>query len=121
MLLVMVNQSQKLLYVSFVGEVRPGAFPAGRAQITAVLGGLSPGFRYLADLSQLISMSAECAVEMGLTMDLIRNAGVGQVVRVIPDPSKDIGMNILTIFHYPHHLKVANYETLAEALQALGL
>jgi hypothetical protein len=54
-------------------------------------------------------------------MELIGRAGVGMVVRVIPDPSKDIGMNILTIFHYPQQLQVVTCQNLAEALQALGL
>ncbi len=120
MLLVTVNLSKQLLYVSFVGEVRPEAFPPGRAELAAVLQEFSPGFRYLVDFSQLVAMDADCAVEIGLTMDFIREAGVGQLARVIPDPTKDIGINILTLFHYPHELKVTNHETLAEALQALG-
>jgi len=59
--------------------------------------------------------------EMGRVMELIAQAGVGMVVRVIPDPSKDIGMNILTIFHYPPGLHVATCRNLTEAAGALGL
>jgi hypothetical protein len=33
-------------------------------------------------------------------MDLIDQHGVSFVVRVIPNPKQDIGMNILTLFHY---------------------
>ena len=39
----------------------------------------------------------------------------------IPDPSKGIGMNILTIFHYPDQLRVVTCQNLAEAVKALGL
>jgi hypothetical protein len=121
MLLITSNRSKQLLSASFIGDVRPEDLPNGRKEVATELAGLSPGFHYLADFSQLKSMTLECAAEMGLTMDLIGKAGVGMVVRVIPDPTKDIGMNILTIFHYPHHLKVVTCPTLAEALQALGL
>lgn len=121
MLLVTANKSRQLLSVSFIGEVRPEEFPAGRSELAAELAGFSPSFHYLADFSQLVSMHPDCAPEMGLTMELIAKAGVGMVVRVIPDPSKDIGMNILTVFHYPPELQVVTCQTLAEAIRALGL
>ena len=54
-------------------------------------------------------------------MDLIGHAGVGLVVRVIPDASKDIGMNILTVFHYPHRPRVVTCQNLTDAARALGL
>jgi hypothetical protein len=121
MLLVTSNKSKQLLYVSFIGEVRPADFPRGRAEMATELEGLSPGFHYLVDFSQLVSMGLDCTPEMGRTMELIGKAGVGLVVRVIPDPSKDIGMNILTIFHYPHGLHVVTCKNLTEAARALGL
>ena len=121
MLLVTSNKSKRLLYVSFIGEVQPAEFQAGRDEIVAELSALSPGFHYLVDFSQLVSMSLDCEIEMGLTMDLLSQAGVGLVVRVIPDPAKDIGMNILTVFHYPPQLQVVTCQNLVEAFQALGL
>jgi anti-anti-sigma regulatory factor len=121
MLLVTSNQSKQLLYLNFVGIVRPEEFSSGRADLTAQLAGLSPGFRYLVNLTDLEFMGVDCMVELGRMMELIGQAGVGLLVRVIPDPSKDIGMNILTIFHYPHRLRVVNCQNLAEAVKALGL
>ena len=121
MLLITSNRSKQLLSVSFIGDVRPEEFQNGRKELATEMAGLSPGFHYLADFSQLTSMSVDCAPEMGRTMDLIGQAGVGLLVRVIPDPSKDIGMNILTIFHYPPELKVVTCQNLAEAFQALEL
>ena len=66
-------------------------------------------------------MGLDCAPELGRMMELIGQAGVGLVVRVIPDPGKDIGLNILTVFHYPHHLRVVTCQNMAEAARALGL
>jgi hypothetical protein len=54
-------------------------------------------------------------------MDLIDQRGVGLIVRVIPDPSKDIGLSILTIFHYPRQPRIITCNTLAEAIQQLAL
>jgi len=41
------------------------------------------------------------------------------VVRVVPDPHKDIGLNILSQFHYGPQIKLVTFESLAEALSAL--
>jgi hypothetical protein len=41
------------------------------------------------------------------------------VVRVIPDPHKDIGLNILSLFHYRRGVRIVTCETLEEAMRAL--
>jgi len=121
MLLVTSNKEKQLLMAHLIGPVRPAEFAAGREELAAELLGLSHGFRYLVDFTHLESMGLECMSEMGRVMELIAQAGVGMVVRVIPDPSKDIGMNILTIFHYPHGLHVATCQNMTEAASVLGL
>ena len=121
MLLVTSNKSKQVLHISYSGQVRLEDLQSGREDLTAQLGDLSPDFHLLADFSELESMGLDCAPELGRMMELIGQAGVGLVVRVIPDPSKDIGLNILTVFHYPHHLRVVTCRNMAEAARALGL
>ena len=41
------------------------------------------------------------------------------MVRVIPDPQKDIGLNILSQFHYGPNIKLTTVESLAAALSML--
>jgi hypothetical protein len=41
------------------------------------------------------------------------------VVRVVPDPHKDIGLNILSQFHYGPKIKLVTFESLAEALSMM--
>jgi len=121
MLLVTSNKSKQLLYISYNGQLRLEELQSGRDDLTTQLGELSRGFHLLVDFSRLESMGLDCAPELGRMMELIGQAGVGLVVRVIPDPSKDIGLNILTVFHYPHHLRVVTCQNMAEAARALGL
>jgi anti-anti-sigma regulatory factor len=121
MLLVTSNKSRRLLHIRYIGRVQPAEFQHGQKDLTTQLEELSPRFRLLADFSQLESMGLDCEAELGRMMELIGQAGVNLVVRVIPDPSKDIGMNILTAFHYPHRLQVVTCENLVEAAGALGL
>ena len=121
MLLVTSNKSKQLLHISYSGQVRLEELQSGREDLTTQLGELSPDFHLLADFSRLESMRLDCAPELGRMMELIGQAGVGLVVRVIADPSKDIGLNILTVFQYPHHLRVVTCQNMAEAARALGL
>ena len=71
MLLVTSNKSRQLLYVSYIGRVRPEEFQQGREDLKAQLRELSTGFRLLADFSQLESMKLDCEPELGRTMELI--------------------------------------------------
>ena len=121
MLLVTSNLPNRLLYLCFIGTMLPEDFQGAREDVARQLAGLPASFRYLVDLSHLEVMGLECTTELGHLMDLISQAGVGLVVRVIPDPSRDIGMNILTVFHYSQAVQVVTSPNLAEAVKVLGL
>jgi hypothetical protein len=53
-------------------------------------------------------------------MDLCSAGGVSSVVRVIPDPTKDIGFNIIARFHMPAPVRMETHETLAEAISSVA-
>jgi len=80
---------------------------------------LKPGFLLLTDLSNLESMEASCAPELGAIMDLCSAKGMLSVVQVIPDPSKDIGFDLISRFHHDPPVRTQTYESLAEAIKAL--
>ena len=120
MLFVTSNKSKRLLHINYSGKVRLEELQSNREDLASQLKGLSPNFHLLADFSRLESMGLDCAPELGRMMELIGQAGVGLVVRIIPDPSKDIGLNILTVFHYPHHPRVVTCESMAEAARTLA-
>ncbi len=86
-----------------------------------LLADLPPGFRVLVDLGRLEHMELACLTEIGRGMEMIDRKGVGLVVRVIPDPSKDIGLNILTAFHYAHPPQLVTCKNMTEAAKALAL
>ena len=121
MVLATSNPAQRLLFLNYLGQVRPDELRRGQADIKTLLVGLPAGFRLLVDLSGLEIMDPDCAPDLGRMMELIEQSGVGLVVRVIPEPDKDIGFNILTIFHYPHHPRIITCETMAEAVRRLSL
>ena len=121
MILATVNKSKQLLYLSFIGDVQVNELVEGRDELARLLADLEPGFRLLTDLGQLDSMSLDCAPELGKNMELCDQKGVGLIVRVIPDPMKDIGLGILSRFHYPHRPRTVTCESMIEAAKLLSL
>jgi len=119
MVLATINRPQELLYLNLFGDVLANELVLYRAEIAALLTDLKPGFRLITDLARLNSIEIEAAPEIGRVMDMCDQKGVGMVIRVIPDPSKDIGLNILTFFHYHHGPKTITCATLEEAVKTL--
>lgn len=121
MFLVTLNKPKQLLVMRYCDHVTAAQLKAGFGDLKALLAELPPGFHLLADCSQLESMGQDCVPEISAGMELIDAHAPARLVRVIPDPSKDIGLNILTAFHYKRRPHIVNCKTLTEAVQALEL
>lgn len=121
MFLATTNKSKRLLYFTFIQHVRPTELARGREDVATLLADWPAGFRLLADWSHLESMDAACAPEIGKTMELCDQKGVAMIVRVIPDPQKDIGVNILSLFHYEHRVRAVTCKSMEEAAKLLSL
>jgi hypothetical protein len=121
MFLATTNKAKRLLYLGYIGRVTAEQLREGAKEASELLEGLEPGFRVLADFTRLESMETGSAAEIGKLMELADKRGVELVARVIPDPSKDIGLNILQLFHYKRRLEVVTCGTMEEAAKALKI
>lgn len=119
MVLVTSNKLKQFLCLTYIGVVAPDEINRGRKEINGLLADLKPGFGLLVDMTQLTSMGLDCVDEIGRNMEAADRAGVGTVVRVIPDPNKDIGMNILSIFHYHNHPRIVTCDNMLDGVKAL--
>ena len=70
---------------------------------------------------EILIRSVDRAAEIGRLMELFDQQGIGMVLRVIPDPAKDFGFNILSAFHYHRLHKTITCEKLLEAAEILDL
>ena len=120
MIKIEVEPGRKLLTVTYCGHVVPSEFEPAMGEIREGLGKLQPGFRLLTDLGGLEAMDYSCAPLVDEAMDLIDCAGVSTVVRIVPDPKKDIGFRVMSYFHYRPEVGVVTVETVEEAERALG-
>jgi hypothetical protein len=117
---VEVIRPQNLMVMRFARHVGPEEMKRHEETVQTLLKELQPHFSLLSDLSDLESMDPACLIYIRRVMDLLNKHGVSQVVRVIPDPHKDIGLNILSLFHYRRRLPIVTCQSLAEAMQTLA-
>ena len=121
MFLVTSNKTRQLVHLSYIQRVKPVELQRGLEDLKSLLAEMAPGFRVFVDFGRLEAMGLDCVPEIGLSMELLDQYRAGLVVRLIPDPTKDIGLNILTAFHYKRRPRIVTCKGLLEAAKALAL
>jgi anti-anti-sigma regulatory factor len=116
---VEIDRSKRLLVISALQQVTAEQAKLAAKQVRELVRDVAPGFRVLADFRWLESMDSAAAPHVAQIMDALAEKGVSSITRVMPDPHKDIGLNILSQFHYGPEIQIATFETLADALQSL--
>lgn len=112
---------KNVLHVRFMGQVTTGQFDAFHRELPELLGPLREGFILISDFSDLTEMDFACWRPMASLMERMVKAGVGEVIRVLDDPVKDIGCGILSSFHYPASLPVKIFNRRAEVMERYQL
>ena len=116
---VEADKSKRLVVISAAGRVTKEEAKQAAQRVRDILKDFAPGFRVLADFRWLQSMDTAAARHLAEIMDALTEKKVESVIRVMPDPHKDIGLNILSQFHYAPEIQITTFETLADALQSL--
>ena len=116
---VELDRSKRLLVISATQRVTAEQAKLAAQRVRELLHDVVPGFRVLADYRWLDSMDPAAARHIAKIMDAIAEKRAASVTRVIPDPHKDIGLNILSQFHYGPEIEITTFETLADALQSI--
>jgi len=117
---VELDRSKRLLVISALQRVTAEEAKLASQRVRELVRDIDPGFRVLADFRWLDSMDSAAARHVAEIMDALAEKGVASVTRVMPDPHKDIGLNILSQFHYGPEIQIATFETLADALQTMA-
>jgi anti-anti-sigma regulatory factor len=117
---VELDRSKRLLVISAAQKVTAAEAKMVVQRIHEVLQDVVPGFRVLADFRGLVSMDSAAARHIAEIMDALAEKNVASVTRVMPDPHKDIGLNILSQFHYGRDVTITTFETLADAVQSIA-
>src|SRR5947207_2025451 len=87
------DRSKRLLVISAAGRVTKKEVESVALRIREMMKEVTPGFRVLTDFRWLERMDPAAAVPLAEIMDALAEKDVAAVVRVVPDPHKDIGLN----------------------------
>jgi anti-anti-sigma regulatory factor len=117
---VELDRSKRLLVISAAQKVTAEEAKMVAQRIREVLQDVAPGFHVLADFRGLQSMDSAAARHIAEIMDALAEKEVTSVTRVMPDPHKDIGLNILSQFHYGPDVTITTFDTLADAVQNIA-
>jgi anti-anti-sigma regulatory factor len=115
-----LDRSKRLLVISAAQRVTAEEAKMVAQRIRDVLQDVAPGFHVLADFRGLQSMDSAAARHIAEIMDALAEKEVASVTRVMPDPHKDIGLNILSQFHYGPDVTITTFDTLADAVQSIA-
>jgi hypothetical protein len=121
MFLATTNKARRLLHLSYLHNVTLAELERGYPEVVALVAELPDGFQVLTDLGRLESMDIACEEIIGRTMEMLEQHGLKLVVRVIANPSADIGLNIIGLFHYSKKIRIVTCETMVEAARVLEL
>lgn len=117
---VEARPDRHLLVIRYRGHVRSSAVERCAREVALALMDLKPGFRLLADFTDLRMMDLDCAHPLQEIMRLCNGREVSMVVRIMPRPEQDIGLRIMSFFHYGPAVRIETYGTCAEAEKLLS-
>ena len=120
MYFVETDTTKRFVVISVAGRVSAQEARETAQRVHDLLQNIAPGFVALTDFRWLESMETAAAPFIAEIMDALSAKKVSAVVRVVPDPHKDIGLNILSKFHYGSETRILTFETLADAVQSLA-
>ena len=116
---VALNQDENTLTISYRDRVTYDETRLREQEVKLALPILELDFRLVVDLTGLESMDLSCSPCIANIMERCNAAGVTEVLRIIPDPTRDIGLQILSFFHYSPDVYVHTCASLAEATELL--
>ena len=119
MVSVEISESKRLLVFSAAGHVSREEVKQAAEEVRNALQDVAPGLRALTDFRWLDSIRPSAAPHIAEIMELLAEKQVASVIRIIPGTGKNIGLNILSQFHYGRELPITTVETLVEALDRL--
>jgi hypothetical protein len=117
---VRIDEAKNLLVIRYRGCVSASDVKRCAEEVRTALPKIQTGFRLLADFTELESMDVACVPQIKNIMELCDAKGVSAVAWIIPDPKRDIGLQIMSYFHYSGDVSIVTCENLSDAMKILS-
>jgi len=109
------DANKGLVIIRYRGRVAPAHVAACAGEVANALAEMPAGFCLLVDLTELESMSVACVPYLEEIMRFCDAKEVSAVIRVVPDARRDIGLQIMSRFHYRRTVEFVTCKSLNEA------
>ena len=114
---IKLDQTRNIIFITLKNIFTVQEAKAVLEKVKEIIPKLKKGFKLVNDLSLLERIDSEARTDIEKTMDLFNKNGISTIIRIIPDANKDIGFNILSLFHYSKDVTIHTYESFEEALK----
>jgi anti-anti-sigma regulatory factor len=120
MVSIHADPDRQILTFKFAGQVSAADMQLKVEDLSRELERLNSGFVAFTDLSELDFMENAGTAQIATYMDLCTAKGVGRIVRLISDPARDVGFQLLSVFHHEKGVRTITCANLEDAHKALG-
>ena len=117
---ISVDENENIISIKIEGGFNLEQADKAQNEIALILQKVKRGFTVLTDMSLLHEMSPESFKSISKTMDMFNAYGIARAIRVMPDISKDIGFNIMDMFHYSPDVKIRTFECMDKAREYIN-
>lgn len=115
MITVSYDEKHNAIIIEYSGIVDAAEAARFFSEIQTLVPKCRKGFNILADMSMLQVMAPETLETVKKAMDFFNAHGVEEIIRVIPDPSQDVGFSIMSLFHYSKEVKFSTVRSRKDA------
>jgi len=119
MVKVSYDDEHNTVIIEFEGNIDIAQAERFFSDIEKVLPKPGKGFKLLTDFSSVQTMELAVKDEIKKAMGLFNARGVTEILRVLPDPDMDIGLNIMSRSRYSQDVKILTLRSREEALARL--
>jgi len=119
MIEVYYESAYDTLLIEFQGEIDVAQVECLFLDIQKISPRLKKKFKLLTDLSGVTAIDVRTQPSFVRIMDFLNTSGVAAIVRVVSKPAQDIGLNILSVFHYSKEVSIRTVSSRPEAVEYL--
>jgi len=120
MIKVRDDRPHDAVIVEFEGDIDLAQAQRSFGDIRKLVSKHGKGFKVLVDFTSVASMDVDVEREIKEAMMFFNSKGVGEIIRVLPDPETAVGFNYISRFFYSKDVKLANYTDREQAQRSLS-
>lgn len=120
MIKVRDDRPHDAVIVEFEGDIDLAQAQRSFGDLRKLVAKHGKGFKVLVDFTSVATMDVDVEREIKEAMKYFNAKGVGEIIRVLPDPAVAVGFNYISRFFYSKDVKLANFTSREQAQQSLG-